>query len=125
MGMRGGFGNPGSLKERPRYTKCTPMNSGRIGCELAMLAVVCVLTIFLFPAMQGPYSAVNGPVTALQAARTAIRLRKAMVQSALQSLRHRLAAPGLAAPAFFSWMSLCETELHSGSLPECTSVLRC
>jgi len=101
------------------------MNFGRIGCELAMLAVFCVLTIFLFPAMQGPYSAVNGPVTALQAARTAIRLRKSMVQSALQSLRHPLAAPGLAAPAFFSWMSLSETELHSGSLPECNAVLRC
>ena len=96
------------------------MTSGHIGCELAMLAVVCILTIFLFPAMQGPYSVVNGPVTALQAARAAVRLRKAMMQGAFQSLRHRLAAP-----AFFSWMPLSEAELHPGPLPECTSVLRC
>jgi len=118
--MRGGVGNPGSLKEPPRYTSFTPMNSGRIACKLAMLAVVCVLTIFLFPAMQGPYSAVNGPVTALQAARTAIRLRKAMMQSALQSLGYKLATPD-----FFSWMLIYEAEPHSASLPGCTSVLRC
>jgi len=41
------------------------MISGRIGSELAVMAVFCVLMIFLFPAMQGPYSVVNGPVTAL------------------------------------------------------------
>jgi hypothetical protein len=96
------------------------MNSGHIGCELAVLAVLCVLTIFLFPSMQGPYSAVNGPVTALQAARTAVRLRKAIIQNAFRSLGYLL----IASVVFF-WMSLPQAELHSGILPECATVLRC
>jgi hypothetical protein len=37
--------------------------------ELALLAVVCTLAIFLFPAVSGPYPIVHGPVTALRAMR--------------------------------------------------------
>ena len=48
------------------------INSGRIGCELAVLALLCVLTVYFFPAMQGPYSVVHGPATALLAARAAV-----------------------------------------------------
>jgi hypothetical protein len=95
------------------------MNSGRIGCELALLAVFCVLTIFLFPAMQGPYSAVNGPVTALQAARAAACLRIA-IQSAFRSLSHLLIAS-----LFLSWMSLRDTKLHPAIAPEFITILRC
>ncbi len=51
------------------------MTPGRIGCALAVLAVVCVLAIFFFPGMEGPYSAVHGPVTALLSIRAAARLR--------------------------------------------------
>jgi len=96
------------------------MNSGPIGCELAVLAVLCVLTIFLFPSVQGPYSVVNGPVTALQAARAAVRLRKGIIQAALRSLGYLLIVP-----VGFSWMSRAQAELHLGILPECAAVLRC
>ena len=58
------------------------MTSGQTGCGIAVLVVLCVLGIFFFPAMQGPYSAVHGPVTALLAARAASGLRVAIVRAA-------------------------------------------
>ncbi|HXZ40163.1 MAG TPA: hypothetical protein VEG68_05440 [Terriglobales bacterium] len=41
----------------------------RLGYELALVAIVCTLAIFLFPAVSGPYPIVHGPVTALRAMR--------------------------------------------------------
>lgn len=96
------------------------MNSGRIGCELAVLAVFCVLTIFLFPAMQGPYSAVNGPVTALQASRAALRLRTAIMQAASRMLGNLRMMP-----AVLSWINLLHLELPSGALLDGAAILRC
>lgn len=97
------------------------MTSGRTGPELAVLAVVCVLTIFLFPAMQGPYSAVHGPVSALQAARAAARLRVVIVHSARKSLSY-LPLPALL--ALFS-VDAAVAECRPLGLAECDSVLRC
>jgi hypothetical protein len=78
------------------------MLSGRIGSELAVMAVFCILMIFLFPAMQGPYSVVNGPVTALLAARAAVRLRIAIAQAALNSVGNYL----VSSLVVLSWMCL-------------------
>jgi hypothetical protein len=50
------------------------MISGRTECALAVLAAFCVLVVFFFPALQGPYPAVHGPVTALLSLRAALRL---------------------------------------------------
>ena len=97
------------------------MISGHIGCELAVLTVLCFLMIFFFPVMQGPYSAVHGPATALQAARAAARLRIIIVQGALNSLGNILISPLVV----LSWMSLSETEIHSASLQAYTTILRC
>ena len=97
------------------------MTSGRIGSELAVMAVFCVLMIFLFPAMQGPYSVVNGPVTALLAARAAVRLRIAIVQGALNSVGNYLVSSLVG----LSWMSLPPAEFQSISLPEYNTILRC
>ena len=97
------------------------MISGRIGSELAVMAVFCVLMIFLFPAMQGPYSVVNGPVTALLAARAAVRLRIAIVQGALNSVGNYVVSPLVV----LSWMSLSPAEFQSISLPEYNTILRC
>ena len=97
------------------------MLSGRIGSELAVMAVFCVLMIFLFPAMQGPYSVVNGPVTALLAARAAVRLRIAIVQGALNSVGNYLVSPLVV----LSWISLSPAEFQSISLPEYNTILRC
>ena len=97
------------------------MNSGRIRCELAVVAVLCVLMIFLFPSMQGSYSMVHGPVTALLAARAAARLRTAIVQGALNCLGNYLISPLVV----LSWMSFSNTEFQSVGLPEYNIVLRC
>ena len=97
------------------------MISGRIGSELAVVAVFCVLMIFLFPSVQGPYSMVHGPVTALLAARAAVRLRIAIVQAALNSVGNYLVSSLVA----LSWMALPPAEFQSISLPQYNTVLRC
>lgn len=97
------------------------MISGRTGYELAVLAVLGVLTIFLIHATQGPYSVLHGPATALQAARAAARLRTTIVQGALNSLRNYL----ISLLVVLSWMSLSNTEFQSLGLPEYNIVLRC
>src|SRR5215467_6830320 len=59
------------------------MTLGPITCALAFIAVLCVLTVFFLHAIEGPYSAVNGPVTALLSARAALGVRMAIVQAGL------------------------------------------
>ena len=97
------------------------MISGRIGSELAVLTVLCVLMIFFFPVMQGPYSVVHGPATALQAARAAARLRMAIEQSALNSLGNFLISPLVA----LFWILLTEAEFPLFRLAEYGTTLRC
>ena len=97
------------------------MISGRIGCELAVLTVLCVLMIFFFPLMHGPYSVVHGPATALQAARAAARLRIVIMQGALNPLGNLLISPLV----ILSWMLLSEAEFRSVSLPGYNTILRC
>lgn len=46
--------------------------------EVSCLIVICILSLFFFPAPEGPYPAVHGPVTALQAARSSARLHGAI-----------------------------------------------
>ncbi len=50
---------------------------------LALVGIVCILSLFLFPAAGGTYSAVHGPITALQAMRAAMKLRWSMMMAAL------------------------------------------
>lgn len=97
------------------------MIPSRGGCELAVLAVLGVLTIFLFPAMQGPYSVVHGPATALQAARAAASLQAAIVLGARRSLNNCLISPIVV----LSWMSFPEGGSQAVTLPECNTILRC
>jgi hypothetical protein len=54
--------------------------------RLAILAIACILGLFLFPVAHGPYSAVHGPVTALSALRAEICLRWAIAAAALGRL---------------------------------------
>ena len=98
------------------------MISGHIGCELAVLTVLCVLMIFFFPVMQGPYSVVHGPVTALQAARAAARLRIIIVQGAQNTLGNFLISPLV---TLSSWILLSQAEFRSVSVPEYNTILRC
>jgi hypothetical protein len=96
----------------------------RIGWELAVLvilAVLCVGAIFFFPAIQGPYSAVNGPVTALQSARAAVRVRVAIVLAAF-SLIGNFQVPSLAWVSSATMVCI-EPQPHSCS--DCSTILRC
>jgi hypothetical protein len=98
------------------------MTLGRVGCFLAFVALLSVLAIFFFPAMQGPYSVVNGPVTALLSARAAAGVRTAIVQARLYALNVWFCAAFVATSwAFLVLISLWDSRF----LPERASVLRC
>jgi hypothetical protein len=103
-----------------RYNRHT-MPFGRIGRGIAVAAAFCVLIIFLFPSMQGPYSVVHGPVTALQAARSAARLHTAIIHSALISPEILLVSP----VSSLSWILNSESESLPAILPQCNTILRC
>lgn len=94
---------------------------GRIGWESGILTVLCILTVFFFPAARGPYSTVHGPVTALQAAREAARTEVALGQTASRLLRGFLLFPAL---AFFCWADW-ENEFHSLRKSGSSAILRC
>ncbi len=100
------------------------MTSGRNAGTLAVIAVLCVLTIFFFPAMQGPYSVVHGPVTALLSVRAAAALRGTIVRAGLYaacgclSFAHVALAP-------LSWKAFPDSEFKSNQTFACGSILRC
>lgn len=68
------------------------MTSRRIATGVAVLAVVCVLAVFFFPAAQGPYSVVHGPVTVMHAARAAAGVRMAVARAGLICVRRDVRA---------------------------------
>ena len=77
--------------------------------------------VFLFPAVQGPYSVVHGPATALQAARAAVRLRVAIAQAALGSVSNY----PISLLVFMTWMSPSQAELRSVGFSGYDTILRC
>lgn len=96
------------------------MRSGRVGSELAVLALLCVISIFLFPVAQGPYTAIHGPVTALQSFRSAVRLKLAIVAAALSALDSLI----VASARFFGIQFQLAEFLFAG-LPQSNCILRC
>jgi hypothetical protein len=101
------------------------MPADRVEGALAVVAVLCVLTIFFFPAVQGPYCVVHGPVTALLSIRASATLRMRIVRSGLTALRDRLhcayQAQALIAPSL-AW----STEPPMDDSAACgSSILRC
>jgi hypothetical protein len=97
--------------------------TGRIGDRLAILAVLSILAIFLFPAVQGPYSAVHGPATAMLAAQAALRLRIAMVRAAMSLLG---GGAGLGSPLVVLLWPLFSAGKFERLLPlETSTLLRC
>lgn len=118
------FGVPQSVENLSRYDIIRlyiQMFARRIGWELAILGVVCVLAVFLFPSMSGPYTAVHGPVTAMRSARAAARLRVAIVPAALSALGNNRISSLLIWP--------CSASLNEvfplAVLPENNTILRC
>ncbi|MGA3212015.1 MAG: hypothetical protein ABSD20_11975 [Terriglobales bacterium] len=92
--------------------------------EFAIVAMLCVAAIFLFPAMQGPYSAVHGPVTALLSvrARQELWLEMALAGSLLLHwMRLRLMAACLSSQHGEQARDLATAMAEPGA----TAILRC
>lgn len=87
--------------------------------EIAVVAMVCVLSIFFTPLAAGPYPAVHGPVTALRSLRNKLWLVFSMYLASLPVLAAHL--PVLAAgPSSASRM------LPAPAVPsELSAVFRC
>src|SRR5215469_17079717 len=102
------------------YNRATQaMNPRRFRYELALIAIVCVIGIFLFPAAAGSYSAVHGPVTAFQAMRNAVRTHWALTTAALSRLQF------VVQPLWsFRWISFGSASFLGDSSPQ-TCILRC
>jgi hypothetical protein len=93
--------------------------SQQIAYETSFLVVLCVLSLFLFPASAGPYPAVHGPATALQAAQCSTQLQLAMAAGPKTLIRPLFPHMVASSP-----MLDCDSDLALlTSLP--TSVLRC
>ena len=90
-----------------------------------VIATLSVLTIFFFPAMQGPYSVVHGPVTALLSIRAAAGLRRAMVRATLDAVRSRLTLARFATAPFFRTAVAALGVPTAGFVPGSDSMLRC
>jgi len=96
-----------------------------MGGSLAALAVICVLTIFFFPAIQGPYPVVHGPVTALLSLRAAAALRARIVRGGRVAWRNRVNR-ALAPLVSFFWTPVITADLQAdGLLAGFNSILRC
>lgn len=96
----------------------------RIACALALFAVLCVLAIFLFPVMEGPYPAVHGPVTALLSIRAAARLRVA-IRAGVEAVRGWSSRLNLGLPPFVQNTDLSPELLLGEFSSGAVSVLRC
>jgi len=95
---------------------------GRITYALAFITVLCVLTLFFFHAIEGPYSAVNGPVTALLSARAALGVRITIGQADLGVFLFWFGCILVA----ISPAGLLVTEMYSGCCStEWSDILRC
>jgi hypothetical protein len=118
---------PGECRERyastATYNKSSPMSSGKIACTFAVMAVLSVLAIFFFPALEGPYSVVHGPVTALLSLRAATMVRNAIVRAG-QSVRQSFERMPALAPAW-SAKAISAMEMPADLSSVSSSVLRC
>jgi hypothetical protein len=86
-----------------------------LGYELALVAVICTLAIFLFPSASGPYPIVHGPVTALRAMRARVLLLISLAVTLLGLANVALWALG----AEFGTASDRVSTLHQSSILRC------
>jgi hypothetical protein len=101
------------------------MISGRTEWALAVLAAFCVLVVFFFPALQGPYPAVHGPVTALLSLRAAARLRLDAMRNSLRLIAAPVSRIPASMPALLrSEFVVLHSEMESSSAAF-GSILRC
>lgn len=96
----------------------------RFGWKMAVLAILVVLSVavvFFFPAMKGPYSAVNGPVTALQSVKAAARLRVAIVDAAFTLIHNAK----ISTQVWISFVTIMRIEPPAPASVQGSAILRC
>lgn len=98
------------------------MTLERIAYAMAVIAVLCVLTVFFCHAVQGPYSVVHGPVTALLSMRAASGLRVAVMRAGLNAMGIWLSIVIVLVTSTVVWITEFRTDSLSGSKNE---ILRC
>jgi hypothetical protein len=93
--------------------------SRRFGFDFVLLAIVCIAALFFFPAANGSYSAVHGPVTVLQSINYRLQLWLILA----------MAAHGLSRSLFINNSGLLFQRYNEFGLqlfgPEQRSILRC
>jgi|HubBroStandDraft_5_1064220.scaffolds.fasta_scaffold561910_2 hypothetical protein len=99
----------------------TATTPGRIARVIAVIALISVMAILFFPAVQGPYSAVHGPVTVFHAARAAAGLRMTVVRAGLNSIRGHCRSTMVLLP----WTVDLKAEFRPVSFGGCDTTLRC
>lgn len=97
------------------------MISSWLRCEMTVVVILGIFTLFFFPAPRGTYSVVHGPATAFQAARSSARVHALIAQGAL----HRVRDPLPSLLVVLALVTVSKTECHALGLPEYGSVLRC
>jgi hypothetical protein len=107
-----------SMTNSSMDTATTP---GRIATAIAAIALVSVMAVFFFPAVQGPYSAVHGPVTVFHAARAAAGLRMTVVRAGLNSIRGHYRSTMVLLP----WTVELKAEFRLVPFAGCNTTLRC
>lgn len=70
--------------------------SRQLSYEFALVTILCVVILFFFPAVQGPYSAVHGPITALLSLQAKVFLSLCLLLAATHLLAHCVAVCHLA-----------------------------
>jgi hypothetical protein len=96
-------------------------NSRHWAHDVAVFALVGVLSVFFVPAGHGPYSAVYGPVTALRSVRNKLQLVLAMELASLRRIARGL-LPSFAGPPQVHPADLLLVQIVP---PELSAVLRC
>lgn len=101
------------------------MTPGRIACAFAILAALCVLSIFFFPGVEGPYPAVHGPVTALLSLRAAARLRL-IIRAGINAVRRSVSSATSSSSLLIRESdSDIDQMFISSACSGCIAVLRC
>ena len=94
--------------------------SRQLSYEVTLIAILCTVALFFFPAVQGPYSAVHGPVTALLSLKAKLFLCLILFLAAMHLLVRCVAVVAM------TFRPRVERPFIPGSLDsEQPSVLRC
>lgn len=109
-----------SIREKPNAKRYDDAIFNQTRPEVTLLAILAVVMVFLFPAVQGPYSVVHGPATAFRATQSARIADVSIAQGALHLIREPI-VPLLVETR----SSLSKTASPSGAMPDCNTNLRC